>query len=75
MPSISFGHRGILLSVCLTSVLTATGAAQSQSGASYHVTHEFRLGGNGRWDYVAIDTAGTRLFIAREDRVMVADPN
>src|SRR5256886_16085154 len=32
------------------------------------------LGGDGGWDYVALDTVGHRLFIARQDRVMVVDP-
>lgn len=43
-------------------------------GQSYHVTHSYTLGGDGGWDYVALDTAGHRLFIARSDRVMVVDP-
>jgi DNA-binding beta-propeller fold protein YncE len=36
-------------------------------------THQ--LGGDGGWDYLALDTAGNRLFIARSDRVMVVDPD
>jgi len=41
---------------------------------SYHVAHSYSLGGSGGWDYVSLDTAGHRLFIARQDRVMVVDP-
>jgi DNA-binding beta-propeller fold protein YncE len=41
---------------------------------SYHVAHSYTLGGDGGWDYVALDTAGHRLFIARSDRIMVVDP-
>lgn len=48
-------------------------AAKPASG-SYHVTRRVKLGGTGSWDYVAIDTATNRLFIAREDRMMVIDP-
>src|SRR5438128_9967385 len=40
---------------------------------SYHVAKTFVLGGDGGWDYVALDTAGHRLFIARQNRVMVVD--
>jgi len=40
---------------------------------SYHVTKTYTLGGDGGWDYVALDTAGHRLFIARQNRVMVVD--
>lgn len=31
------------------------------------------LGGDGSWDYIAVDTARNRLFIARADRMMVLD--
>ncbi len=31
------------------------------------------LGGDGGWDYVTVDTAGRRVFIARQNRVMVVD--
>jgi DNA-binding beta-propeller fold protein YncE len=41
---------------------------------SYHVAHTFTLGGNGGWDYVTLDARDHRLFIARQDRVMVVDP-
>src|SRR5437879_13773394 len=40
----------------------------------YHVARTVVLGGDGGWDYVALDTVGQRLFIARQDRVMVVDP-
>ncbi len=46
-------------------------AAQAQS---YHVARTFTLGGDGGWDYLALDTQGNRLFIARQDRVMVVNP-
>ncbi|HLZ44977.1 MAG TPA: YncE family protein [Gemmatimonadales bacterium] len=41
---------------------------------SYHVAKTFTLGGDGGWDYVTLDTVGHRLFVARQDRVMVIDP-
>ncbi|HEX4561380.1 MAG TPA: hypothetical protein VH113_06055 [Gemmatimonadales bacterium] len=41
---------------------------------NYAITHTYKLGGDGGWDYLALDTAGHRLFIARQDRVMVVDP-
>lgn len=57
----------------LSAILLGTGAAQVPA-QSYHVTHTYTLGGDGGWDYIALDTAGHRLFIARQDRVMVVDP-
>lgn len=42
-------------------------------GQAYHVAKTFTLGGDGGWDYVALDTVGHRLFVARQTRVMVID--
>jgi DNA-binding beta-propeller fold protein YncE len=49
-------------------------AARCQNAGGYHEAHRYVLGGDGGWDYLALDTAGHRLFIARQDRVMVVDP-
>lgn len=51
------------------------GAVMLPLGAqSYHLGHTFTLGGDGGWDYVTLDSVGHRLFVARQDRVMVVDP-
>jgi DNA-binding beta-propeller fold protein YncE len=45
----------------------------AQSSPTYRVTHEYALGGDGSWDYVIPDPPSHRLFIARQNRVMVVD--
>ena len=45
----------------------------AQTPAHYQITHTFLLGGEGRWDYVIPDPPRHRVFIARQDRVMVVD--
>ena len=45
----------------------------AQPSSSYQVTHTYTLGGDGRWDYIVPDPANHRLFIARQNRVMVVD--
>jgi len=52
--------------------LTLAGAAASQE-PEYHVAKTFTLGGDGGWDYLAIDTVHNHLFIARSNRFMVLD--
>jgi len=52
--------------------LCGTARANAQS---YHVARTVKLGGDGGWDYLALDTVGHRLFIARQDRVLVVDPD
>jgi DNA-binding beta-propeller fold protein YncE len=45
----------------------------AQSPATYHITHTYQLGGDGSWDYIVPDPLNHRLFIARQNRVMVVD--
>src|SRR4029078_5044202 len=45
----------------------------AQSAGPYSVTHSYPLGGTGSWDYVIADAAQHRVFIGRQDRVMVVD--
>jgi DNA-binding beta-propeller fold protein YncE len=56
-------------------VLTLAGvvALLAQSPSSYRITQTYTLGGEGRWDYIVPDPPNHRLFIARENRVMVVD--
>ena len=53
-----------LVSMALAPVL-------AQSSNSYRVTHTYVLGGEGGWDYIVPDPQTHRLFIARQNRVMV----
>ena len=59
------------LSLLFGAALTLAAPAVAQN---YTITHTYKLGGDGGWDYLALDTASHRLFIARQDRVMVVDP-
>jgi DNA-binding beta-propeller fold protein YncE len=45
----------------------------AQSSSSYRITHTYLLGGDGSWDYIVPDPPRHRLFIARQNRVMVVD--
>src|SRR3954470_19678606 len=70
-------REGVLMSSMLKYVMSAlalgpsVGVASAQSGQpGYHVVRQIKFGGDGRWDYITIDTAGHRLFIARQSRIM-----
>lgn len=57
-------------------LIVASGSiALGQTEAPYKVLHTYALGGNGGWDYLVPDPATHRLFIGRENRVMVVDEN
>ena len=54
----------------LSLILGLTVVAQA---AGPEVLRTFKIGGEGRWDYVALDPVGGRLFVPRSTRVMVLD--
>ena len=56
----------------LMSVVTAVSLA-AQSASTYRITHSYVLGGDGSWDYIVPDPPNHRLFIGRQNRVMVVD--
>ena len=57
-----------------TLVLTlAALALLAQPFTTYRVTHTYPLGGDGSWDYIVPDPPNHRVFIARQNRVMVVD--
>jgi DNA-binding beta-propeller fold protein YncE len=53
--------------------LAAMVSPQTHTTRSYHITQTYTLGGDGRWDYIVPDPPHHRLFIARQNRVMVVD--
>jgi DNA-binding beta-propeller fold protein YncE len=59
--------RNIVLTLAIVTALLA------QSFSSYRVTHTYTLGGDGGWDYIVPDPPNHRLFVARQNRVMVID--
>jgi DNA-binding beta-propeller fold protein YncE len=56
-----------VLSIAIAATLVA------QSAPSYRITQTYTLGGDGGWDYVVPDPPEHRVFIGRQNRVMVVD--
>jgi len=48
-------------------------AAVAASAPGYHVTKTWKLGGEGGWDYLKVDSAARRLYISRATKVIVVD--
>src|ERR1700704_6628313 len=61
--------------IALVLTLAAVTPLLPQSSSSYRITHTYTLGGNGSWDYIVPDPPNHRLFIRRQNRVMVVDEN
>lgn len=59
---------------CIALLLLAAGCfAADTAGADYKVVKTYPLGGDGGWDYLTLDSAARRVYIARATRVMVVD--
>ncbi|HWX93763.1 MAG TPA: hypothetical protein VNY29_14120 [Terriglobales bacterium] len=52
-------------------VLLAVAVAASAPG--YHIVNTWKLGGEGGWDYLKIDSEGRRMYISRATKVVVID--
>ncbi len=66
------GATAVLLAVA--GAATAVPALAADAAApSFALTHQWVLGGEGSWDYLAFDARRQRLFVTRGDRVMVVD--
>ena len=63
--------RGLVLLSALSLGSTLLG----QSSSPYRITHTYTLGGDGGWDYIVPDPPQHRLFIGRQNRLMVVDEN
>jgi len=58
--------------VVLSGIFLALLAA-SAVAADYHLINTYKLGGEGGWDYLTIDSSSRRLYISRATHVMVID--
>lgn len=62
-------YRGTLVALAALAVGTLVHVSPG-----YHLIDRYAIGGDGGWDYLAFDTVGHRLFVARETRISVIDP-
>ncbi|MGO9935251.1 MAG: YncE family protein [Steroidobacteraceae bacterium] len=65
-----------LLIACALSMAGARPAQADTSpipAANYTVSRIWQVGGNGGWDYLALEASGARLFVSRDERVDVIE--
>src|SRR5215475_1882313 len=43
------------------------------AGTGYHILNEIKIGGEGGWDYLTVDSAARRLYVSHATRVVVVD--
>src|SRR5579862_1948010 len=60
--------------IVLSCVFAASFAVSALAAdAGYHLVNTYKVGGEGGWDYLTIDSAARRLYISRATHVIVLD--
>jgi len=60
-----------MCSLTLAASFIAAGSYAADSG--YHLLQRLKVGGEGGWDYLTVDSAARRLYLSRSTHVMVID--
>src|SRR5438552_10634778 len=66
-------RRQIPCSLLACSLFVLASAALSAGPSGYHITKTAKVGGNGGWDYLTVDSKARRVYISRSTHVMVLD--
>jgi len=48
-------------------------SALSAASTGYHILNEIKIGGEGGWDYLAVDSGAQRLYVSHNSHVVVVD--
>ena len=69
----SHNWRGAFL--CLLIFVSTCGVldAQTKTESGYHVVNQYKLGGEGGWDYLTFDAQARRLYVSHATHVLVVD--
>jgi YVTN family beta-propeller protein len=65
-------RRSIYTFLLISSLLVALNV-QTFAQSGYHLIKKVRLGGDGGWDYLTVDSNAKRLYISRSTHVMIVD--
>ena len=63
----------VALAVVLFTGVRSSAGGQSAGASGYHVIKTVPVGGEGFWDYLAVDSEGRRLYISHGTHVQVMD--
>jgi YVTN family beta-propeller protein len=69
----SFNRRFAFLCLFVLVLNVAALDAQTKTQAGYHVINRYKLGGEGGWDYLAVDAKARRVYVSHATHVMVVD--
>ena len=64
------GYAAVLFA---SAIVSWARVASQPAGSGYHIIDSLRLGGEGGWDYLTVDTSAERVYVSRGIRVQVVD--
>lgn len=64
-----------LVSVCLLLLLPNTFTHSASPAGGYQEIKRIKIGGEGGWDYLLMDSAARRLYVSHATKVVVVDPD
>ena len=67
-------RNALKLTAGLGLALMTAAAIPAIGQTHYKIQQEWKLGGDGGWDYLAVDPVSDLIYITRGDRVMIVDP-
>jgi DNA-binding beta-propeller fold protein YncE len=63
----------LTLAVCAALMLVPAVKVRAQDASRYDKVHTIKIGGEGGWDFLEVDAANRKLYVARSTRVIVVD--
>ncbi len=72
--TMKFLTRSIPNALLIASLLILPAFLGAQAATGYHVIQIYPIGGTGGWDYLTMDNAAHRLYVAHDTRAVVIDP-
>jgi YVTN family beta-propeller protein len=69
----SLNRRNTFLCLLVLFFNVAALDAQTKTRPGYHIINQYKLGGEGGWDYLTIDAKARRLYVSHATHVVVVD--
>jgi YVTN family beta-propeller protein len=69
----SHNWRGAFVGLFVLVLTCGVLDAQTKTQSGYHIVNQYKLGGEGGWDYLTFDTKARRVYVSHATHVLVVD--
>jgi DNA-binding beta-propeller fold protein YncE len=63
----------LVVVVVILTLVSTTSRGVSSTVSTYHMVNKFRIGGEGSWDYISVDSGARRIYVSHGRQVEVLD--